>query len=266
MTRILAFILLLGGMPSWGQQNMTLIWADEFNYEGAPDTKKWTLLEGGHGWGNEEKQFYTQASQNAYVSNGTLRITARKEDFKGSEYTSARLVTKGKADFTYGRFEVRAKLPSGRGTWPAIWMLASQSDYGSQFWPDNGEIDIMEHVGFDPHVVHGNIHTKAFNHSIKTNLGNRVTVPKTDEDFHVYACTWTPTQITIEVDGKPYFTFDKKPEFSWQEWPFDKPFHILLNIAVGGTWGGQQGIDDMIFPQEMVVDYVRVYQINSGKR
>lgn len=257
---------LLSALPTWGQQSKTLLWADEFDYEGVPDPKKWTLLEGGHGWGNQEKQFYTQSPQNAFVSNGVLRIVARKENREGNEYTSARMVTKGKADFTYGRFEVRAKLPKGRGTWPAIWMLASQSEYGTQLWPDNGEIDIMEHVGFDPNVVHGNIHTKAFHHSIQTNRGDRVTVPKTDEEFHVYACTWTPTQISVEVDGKVYFTFDKKPGYTWKEWPFDKPFHLILNMAVGGTWGGQQGIDPTIFPQEMTVDYVRVYEISPDKR
>ncbi|MFN4086396.1 MAG: family 16 glycosylhydrolase [Spirosomataceae bacterium] len=261
-------VLLACTLPtfSWAQQShKVLVWADEFNYQGVPDASKWTLVTGGHGWGNAEKQFYTQSEQNAFVSNGHLHLVAKNEKYQGSEFTSARMVTKGKADFTYGRFEVKAKLPGGKGTWPAIWMLASQEGYGTQFWPDNGEIDIMEHVGFDPNVVHGNIHTKSFNHSIKTNLGNRVTVPNTQQEFHVYACEWTENKITVEVDGQVYFTFEKKPEYTWKEWPFDKPFHLILNIAVGGNWGGQQGIDPSIFPQEMIVDYVRVYRISADK-
>ncbi|HEV7348663.1 glycoside hydrolase family 16 protein [Telluribacter sp.] len=241
------------------------VWADEFDYTGKPNPEKWSYNLGGHGWGNNELQNYTDKSENARVENGMLTIQVRKEPSGNRQYSSARLVTKDKGDFIYGKFEVRAKLPSGRGTWPAIWTLASQSNYGDKFWPDNGEIDIMEHVGFDQNRVHGNIHTKAFNHAIKTNKGNNVIVEGASTGFHVYSCEWTPERVTVLVDGKDYFTFKKEPSYGWQEWPFDWPFHLILNIAVGGNWGGQKGVDDSVFPQKMEVDYVRVYELIEKK-
>jgi len=237
------------------------VWADEFDYTGLPDPKRWGYDVGGGGWGNNELQYYTKdRPENARVENGNLVIEARKEEFGGRNYTSARLVTKGKGDWTYGRIEVRAKLPRGRGTWPAIWTLASQTSYGTAFWPDNGEIDIMEHVGFDPGTVHANIHTKAFNHSIGTNKGSSIKVPDAMDAFHTYRVDWTPTTMTFFVDDKSYFTFENTGN-GWQQWPFDKAQHLLLNIAVGGNWGGQQGVDDSVFPQKMLVDYVRVYKL-----
>ena len=240
-------------------------WQDEFNGTGKPDPQKWGYDVGGGGWGNNELQNYTDKLENARVENGMLIIEARKEPSGTRAYSSARLVSKGKGDFTYGKFEIKAKLPTRRGTWPAIWMLASQSTYGERFWPDNGEIDIMEHVGFDQDRVHGNIHTKAFNHSIKTNKGNSVMVPRASTDFHVYGCEWTPQEVRILLDGQPYFTFPKAAGYGWAEWPFDKPFHLLLNIAVGGNWGGQKGVDDSVFPQKMEIDYVRVYPLVEKK-
>jgi beta-glucanase (GH16 family) len=234
------------------------VWQDEFNYNGLPDSKKWGYDIGGHGWGNQEKQYYTKELKNARVENGKLIIEAHKEKFENNEYTSARLVSKGKGDFLYGRFEIKAKLPKGVGTWPAAWMLATEQSYGNQYWPDNGEIDIIEHVGFDQNRIHGNIHTKAFNHTIGTNKGNNIIATNVSDEFHVYACEWLPDKISIEIDGKSYFTFNRSG--SWEQWPFDKKFHLLLNIAIGGGWGGQKGIDDSIFPQKMEIDYVRVYQ------
>ncbi|GGM79870.1 hypothetical protein GCM10010967_09570 [Dyadobacter beijingensis] len=236
-------------------------WQDEFTTPGEPDPAKWSYNLGDHGWGNNELENYTDKIGNARVEDGNLVITAIKEPSGKQQYSSARLVSKGKGDFLYGKFEIRAKLPKGRGTWPAIWMLASGNDYGNKGWPDNGEIDIMEHVGFDQDRVHGNIHTKAFNHAIKTNKGSNVVVQGLSEDFHVYTCEWTPDAVTILVDGNAYFTFKKEAAYQWPEWPFDKPFHLILNIAVGGNWGGQKGVDDSIFPQKMEVDYVRVYPL-----
>lgn len=236
-------------------------WQDEFNTPGKPDPAKWSYDLGDHGWGNNELENYTEKIENAKVENGNLVITAIKEPSGKQQYSSARLVSKGKADFTYGKFEIRAKLPKGRGTWPAIWMLASGNSYGNKGWPDNGEIDIMEHVGFDQDRLHGNIHTKAFNHAIKTNKGNNLIVKGLSEDFHVYTCEWTPETVKILVDGNAYFTFQKEATYQWPEWPFDKPFHLILNVAVGGNWGGQKGVDDSIFPQKMEVDYVRVYPL-----
>ncbi|KAA6430482.1 glycoside hydrolase family 16 protein [Dyadobacter flavalbus] len=240
-------------------------WQDEFDYSGKPDPAKWSYNLGDHGWGNKELEDYTDKTENARVENGQLVIEALKEKSGKADYSSARLVSKGKGDFLYGKFEIKARLPKGRGTWPAIWMLASENNYGNKGWPDNGEIDIMEHVGFDQNRVHGNIHTKAFNHSIGTNKGNNIMVENASEAFHIYAWEWTPDYISILADGKEYFRFTKENAYQWQEWPFDKPFHIILNIAVGGSWGGQKGVDDSIFPQKMEVDYVRVYPLVQKK-
>ncbi|MBC8155113.1 MAG: glycoside hydrolase family 16 protein, partial [Bacteroidetes bacterium] len=179
-------------------------------------------------------------------------------------YTSARLTTKKKGDWLYGRFEIRAKLPKGVGTWPAIWMLATEQTHGSQYWPDNGEIDIMEHVGFDPTVVHGTIHTKAFNHGINTQKGNSLIVPTAMTDFHTYVVEWYPDRMKWLIDDVVYYDIPKQTSWSWNQWPFDHKFHLLLNVAIGRNWGGTKGIDDSIFPQKMEVDYVRVYPLKTN--
>jgi beta-glucanase (GH16 family) len=239
-------------------------WQDEFDKNGLPDATKWDYDVGGGGWGNNELQYYTRANaKNARIEDGNLIIETHKEDFENRKYTSARLVTKKKGDWLYGKVVVRAKLPRGVGTWPAVWMLATNQTYGNAYWPDNGEIDIMEHVGFDPNKVHGNIHTKAFNHSIGTNKGGSIMVSTALNAFHDYAVEWLPSEIRFLVDGKLYFTFQKESS-EWQKWPFDKPFHLIMNIAIGGSWGGQKGIDDSIFPQRMEIDYVRVYALKKN--
>ena len=248
------------------QAEWKLVWSDEFEYAGLPDSSRWSYDVGGHGWGNGEEQFYTQGRlQNARVESGVLTIEARREYKEGRPYTSARLVTKGKGDWTYGRFEVRARLPSGRGTWPAIWMLASQDTYGQNYWPDNGEIDIMEHVGHDPDVVHATVHTRAYHHSIGTQRSAQQRVPGAREAFHTYSIEWTSEEIRGYVDTTHYYTFKNErlnnEQADFRQWPFDRPFHLVLNVAVGGMWGGVQGIDHAIWPQKMEVDYVRVYQL-----
>lgn len=235
-----------------------LVWSDDFEEDGRPQDSKWRYQTGGHGWGNEERQTYTaNDTSTARVRDGYLILEAHKTG--PDTYTSARL--NSEASWTYGRFEIRAKLPTGRGTWPAIWMLpdTSTADYGDQYWPDNGEIDIMEHVGYDPGVVHGTVHTRAFNHMQGTQRGRSVSVPDAMTAFHTYALEWTPAEIRISVDEQEYFTFQNRQQYGWEEWPFNQDFHLLLNIAVGGTWGGAQGIDDSIFPQQMIIDYVKVY-------
>lgn len=238
-------------------------WADEFDKKGLPDAKKWGYDVGGSGWGNHELQYYTKDNlKNARVENGKLIIEAIKEPLEGKNYTSARLTSKGKADFLYGRFEVKAKLPKGLGTWPAIWMLATEHSYGQNYWPDNGEIDIMEHVGYDPNVIHASVHTKSYYHSIGTQKTAVKTIPTSMTEFHVYRIDWTPEKIDSYIDGELYFTF-KNEKTGWKEWPFDKKQHILLNLAVGGDWGGQKGVDDSIFPQKMEIDYVRVYKMKK---
>ncbi|MFB6271900.1 MAG: family 16 glycosylhydrolase [Salinibacter sp.] len=235
------------------------VWGDEFEGQGLPNGDKWYYETGGDGWGNQEKQYYTREdTANARVEDGHLIIEARKESYRGNDYTSARL--NSEASWKYGRFEIRAKLPAGRGTWPALWMLPDEQTYGDQYWPDNGEMDIMEHVGYDEGVIHGTIHTEAFNHIDGTEKGGTITVPTATSAFHDYAMEWTPNDIRVFVDGEQYFTFQNREQYDWQEWPFDQKFHLLMNIAVGGTWGGAEGIDDSAFPERMVIDYVRVYK------
>lgn len=242
----------------------TLVWSDEFDVEGLPDASRWGYDVGDGcpnlcGWGNGELQYYTETRlENARVENGSLIIEARKEPFGSREYTSARLVTKGKGDWLYGKIEISARLPSGVGTWPAIWMLPSESFYGG--WPASGEIDIMEHVGFAPDSVFAAVHTSAYNHTLGTQRMGRTAIPDAETAFHVYAIEWTPTRIDFYVDGTRYFSFLKEGP-SYEVWPFDRSFHLILNIAVGGSWGGLQGVDDTIWPQRLVVDYIRVYQL-----
>jgi len=238
--------------PGW-----KLVWSDEFNYKGLPDSTKWNYDVGGDGWGNAELEFYTKKRlENARVENGSLIIEARKEKWQNMNYTSARLISKGKGDWKHGRIEVRAKLPKGLGTWPAIWMLGSTTPLK---WPDDGEIDIMEHVGFDPGVIHGSIHCKKYNHVIHTQKTSVTTVKDCMDTFHVYAVEWIKDSVKIFVDKLEYFSFANEHS-GYDAWPFDQPMHLLLNIAVGGNWGGQKGVDEKIFPQKMLVDYVRVYQ------
>jgi beta-glucanase (GH16 family) len=231
------------------------IWADEFNYTGMPDTSRWSYDTGGHGWGNNELQYYRD-SGNAWVNGSELVITARPEAYKGRSYTSARLVSRGKGDFLYGRFEARAKLPAGLGTWPAIWMLPSYNQYGG--WPASGEIDIMEHVGYDPEKVHISVHTKAYNHMLGTQKTAARLVPGAISAFHTYRVDWTPDYIEGFIDDQLLFRFDNERKSS-AEWPFDQPFYWLLNLAVGGNWGGKEGVHPAAFPASMAIDYVRVY-------
>lgn len=245
--------------PADRQVSWEMVWRDEFDGQGLPNSSKWYYETGGDGWGNQEAQYYTREdTANARLEDGHLVIEARKESVQGNAYTSARL--NSEASWTYGRFEIRAKVPGGRGTWPAIWMLADEQTYGDQYWPDNGEIDIMEHVGYDAGVVHGTIHTEAFNHNDGTERGGSIDVPSAPSQFHTYAMEWTPNEIRVFVDGEQYFAFQNRDQYGWQEWPFDQSFHLLLNVAVGGTWGGAEGIDDTAFPERMVIDYVRVYK------
>lgn len=240
--------------------NFELVWSDEFDYIGLPDSKKWSYDTGGNasGWGNNELQHYTSGRlKNSEVKSGFLYIHAIKEDFEGKKYTSARLITKDKGDWLYGRMEIKAKLPDGRGMWPAIWMLPTDWAYGN--WPASGEIDIMENVGYDPWVIVASAHTQSYYHSIGTQKSDKMTVGDCYTNFHVYALEWEASEYRVYVDDQLYFTFENEGT-GYKEWPFDKRFHLLLNVAVGGNWGGAKGIDDTIFPRTMTVDYVRVYQ------
>ena len=236
----------------------TPVWADEFDYSGAPNSAKWGYDIGGDGWGNNELQYYTNSANNVSVENGILSITARRESMNGREYTSTRLISKGKGDFLYGRIEVKAKLPTGKGTWPAIWMLPTDWAYGG--WPKSGEIDIMEHVGYDQNKVHITVHTEAYNHSINTQKSATKVVPGVSTDFHTYRVDWTPYSIKGFIDGEQIYNFINEGK-GYAGWPFDKKFHLLLNVAFGGNWGGAQGVDPSVLPQKMEVDYVRVFKM-----
>ncbi len=235
-----------------------LVWSDEFNYNGLPDSTKWTY-ESGY-IRNKERQYYTvKREQNAKVANGYLTITARNDSFKtnGNSYplTSASLTTKGKKDWKYGRIEVRAKIPSSLGTWPAIWMLGSNEDEVG--WPACGEIDIMEHVGFMPDTVHFNVHTGSTARHI--DKGIKVPYASPDSDFHVYALEWFNDHMDWYMDDKKVFTYIRDASLA-DGWPFDKPEYLILNLAFGGEWGGQKGVNMQSLPQSFLVDYVRVFK------
>jgi len=262
-------LVLLACAQAVAADGWKLVWSDEFDKPGLPDPEKWAHERGFIR--NNEAQFYTTNRQeNARVENGKLVIEARKERFKNpgfdpkakgrraqeyADYTSASLTTRGKAAWTYGRIEVKAQLPSGRGTWPAIWMLGTNRSAG---WPACGETDIMEFVGYEPGVIHANIHTSKYNHVKKTNKGNKLSVPDASEAFHVYAVEWFPDRMDFYVDDRKYFTYANEGS-GVDAWPFDQPQYLILNLAIGGSWGGTKGIDDSIFPQTFLIDYVRVY-------
>ena len=240
-------------------ERYTLVWSDEFSGRGTPDPAKWSYDTGRNkvGWYNHELQYYSRdRAENAEQRNGRLVITARKEtldsaaDWGGQRYTSARLLTRGKAEWTYGFFEVRAKLACGKGTWPAIWMLGSQGD-----WPAGGELDILEHIGHQPGRVFSTVHTAAG--SGAAGVGQARQLSDACSAFHNYQMHWTPQSIRFGIDGVAHFEY-LNPGTGNARWPFDAPQFLILNIAIGGDLGGK--VDDNIFPVHMEVDHVRVYQ------
>jgi len=228
------------------------------------DPEKWTVYVGDGcpelcGFGNNELQYYSDSMKNVRIEDGKLIIQAHKEDYKGLRYTSAKLVTQHKVYWKYGRIEVRAKLPRGRGTWPAIWMLPDFKDKDMQ-WPLDGEIDIMEHVGYNQGMIYGTIHTQKYNHKVGTQRSDSLRIPNAHKAFHVYAIEWSEGQISWFVDDQEYLTL-KKGQDGYQGWPFDdNPYYLILNLAVGGDWGGKKGVDDAIWPQKFVIDYVKYYK------
>lgn len=257
LTAAMLFIVLF----SFSQQKeWKLVWADEFNKPGLPDSSRWIFETQGNawGWGNNELQYYTNRNlSNASISKGTLKIKVIRQEVEGKKYTSARISTAGKFDFTYGKVEVRAKLPGGVGIWPAIWMLGSS--ISTTKWPDCGEIDIMEHVGYVKDSIFGTVHTAAYNHVIGTQKGQTVFIKEPYTQFHLYGIEWTKKKIDFLIDGKVFYTVPNEHK-TVKEWPFDQPFYLVLNVAVGGNFGGKMGVNDNIFPATMEVDYVRVYQ------
>lgn len=237
-----------------------LVWSDEFDYTGLPDAKKWDYdTEGNpYGWGNSEAQFYTRERlENASVDKGVLNITALKESWLDKEYTSARLISR--ASWQYGRIEVRARIPSGRGTWSAIWMMPGGWSYEDGNWPDVGEMDIMEHVGHDPGVIHASAHSKDYQWQKGSQQTSTILVKDANEAFHSYIWEWNQDLVRAYVDDSLYFEYENEG-LGESKWPYDKPFYLILNVAVGGEWGRVKGIDDEAFPQSMQLDYVRIYQ------
>lgn len=250
-------------LPATAKSQYQLVWSDEFTQSGAPDPEKWSHELGGWGWGNGELQHYTNRRENARVENGLLVIEARNERYQGNTFTSAKLTTNGLASWKYGRFEIRAKLPKGRGTWPAIWMMPLHKTFSETLWPDNGEIDIMEHVGSSPDLLLACLYSKEFNWMKGNGKTGTLEIPNLEDDFHLFSLDWNPEFATMAVDGIPY-NHSTNPHTGWEAWPFAHDFYLILNLAVGG-YGGQQGIDESAFPQKFLIDYVRVYQDNSGQ-
>ena len=243
--------------PETAAAQWELVWEDNFDNDGLPNSEIWSYEEGFIR--NNEAQYYTKDRlENARVEGGSLVIEARKDNWEGNSITSASINTSGKKSMLYGRIEVKAKLPTGIGTWPAIWMLGE--NINEVDWPACGEIDIMENVGYDPDTIHANIHTKAYNHMIGTNKGNRIGVEKPFETFNVYAVNWYKDHMDFFVNDSLYFSF-KNEGTGNDVWPFDKPHYLLINLAIGGGWGGNKGVDDNIFPQKYYVDYVKVYML-----
>jgi beta-glucanase (GH16 family) len=246
-----------------------LVWHDEFDGS-ALDRRKWAydIARNKQGWYNKELQYYS-AGHNLRVANGFLTIEARHEkldpksfpDWGGQEYTSSKIFSKG-AGWTYGFYEIRAKLPCARGTWPAIWMRPADM----KKWPDDGEIDIMEQVGAEPNLIYSSLHTKLFNHTINTQRSAQKLMPSSCSAFHVYQLDWQPHSIMIGVDGRGILRVRNNVPGGKGAWPFYTPFKMILNLAIGGDWAGAKGIDVEAMPQRMQVDYVRVWQTpRTGK-
>lgn len=236
-----------------------LVFSDEFDTDGAPDPAKWNFETGYIR--NGEMQYYTPG-QNAVCKDGVLVIEARNDSavINGElcPVTSASLTTKDRAAWKYGYVEVRAKLPSSLGTWPAIWMMPHDDNYGK--WPRSGEIDIMEHVGYNPEKVHFSSHTERFNHMRGTQRTHVIHAPEAVGAFHNYALKWTPDRLTWYYDGEEKYAIDRETDSDWTTWPFDIDYYLILNLAFGGGWGGSEGVDLSSLPQRYEIDYVRVFQ------
>ena len=252
-----------------------LVWSDEFDYQGSPDPLGWQVDQWPARKVNDEDQAYTARADNVRVDAGRLILEAHKEQYEGAAYTSGRIHGRGLGDVLYGRIDIRAKLPRGQGLWSALWMLpsdpyhyATTCDNGEEWqgnpdcdaWPNSGEIDIMEHVGYDMRRVHSTVHTHQFFSSGPDLRNAAIEVEDVAGEFHVYTLEWTPEMISVYVDGVEFYRYDRG-ESDWKDWPFDQPFHLIMNLAVGGLWGRAGGpIDPAVFPARMEIDYVRVFE------
>jgi beta-glucanase (GH16 family) len=256
-----------------------LLWSEEFNKDGAVDADKWNIETWPARKVNNEDQTYTTRAKNLRIKDGLLVIEAHKEDYAGAKYSSARVNSAGKMDILYGKLEVRARLPKGQGTWPAIWMMPTdpfryatncgpskvdwQGNGACDAWPNSGEIDIMEHVGYDPNIVHGTVHTKDYVWVHWSQRKGSIKLDNVHENFYRYGLEWTPDSLTTTVNDIPYFTYYRDSD-DWASWPFNHPFHMILNLAIGGDWGRAGGpIDDSAFPLRLEIDYVRAYRATA---
>ena len=233
-----------------------LVWSDEFD-SNQINPENWKFEIGGHGWGNNEFEYYTDRPENAFIEEGNLVIQAIQESYQGSDYTSARMITQGLQSFQFGRIEARIKLPTGQGIWPAFWMLGD--NFMQTGWPESGEIDIMEHVGSELKTVHGTIHGPGYYGGGGISSQYRLEDENFTDDYHTFAIEWVPGQVQWFVDGNLYHTVSQLSIPEGTRWVFDEPFFILLNVAVGGNMPGSPDASTQ-FPQQMLVDYVRVYQ------
>ena len=251
--------------PQAAESRWTLVWSDEFNGpDGSrPDAAKWKFEVGGNGWGNQELQYYTTRPENSFIRGGNLVIQTLQENFAGPDrvtrnYTSARMTTQGLFDQAYGRFEARLKIPRGQGIWPAFWLLGN--DFGKIGWPARGEIDIMENIGKEPSTIHGSMHGPRYSGDFDfTSVYKLPGGVNFFDDFHVFAIEWEPGTVRFYVDQELYSTFTPSRLPAGMKWVFDHPFYIILNVAVGGLWPGPPD-STTVFPQAMLVDYVRVYE------
>jgi beta-glucanase (GH16 family) len=269
---ILGLIVFLSAVVSWGRSSQpapppppawVLVWSDDFNAANGslPDSSKWIMETGGAGWGNHELETYTNRTQNVHVQDGNLVITANHETYTGSDgitrqYTSARLKTLGRFEQKYGRFEARIKIPQGHGMWPAFWMLGN--NIGAVGWPTSGEIDIMENIGKEPAIVHGSMHGPGYSGSNGLTAAYALPSGKFADDFHIFAVEWEAAAVRFYVDDNLYETRTPADLPAGKTWVFDHPFFLLLNLAVGGDWPGSPD-NTTVFPQNMLVDYVKVY-------
>lgn len=252
---VILAVLLAGCQP---KEEWELVWSDEFD-GGSINPSNWTYDRGGLGWGNNELQAYTDKPENAYVQDGSLVIEARPEFYERAEYTSARLKTYGLRTFTYGRFEARIRVPRGQGIWPAFWLLGQ--DLHEVGWPESGEIDVMEHIGSEPDTIHGTLHGPGYSGDYSHGGTYVLKNGAFADDYHVFAVEWLEDEIRWEVDGEQYHRV-RKSDLQGKDWVFNKPFYLVLNIAVGGEWPGPPDASTQ-FPQYMFVDYVRVYQLKQ---
>jgi beta-glucanase (GH16 family) len=259
MKKLQLFVIILFLTFQAYSQKYVKVWSDEFNTPGLPDSTKWDYEVGK--LRNAELQYYTsKRKENARIQDTTLIIEARKEAYMGAAYTSASLVSKFKGDWQYGKFEIRAKVPAGKGTWPAIWMVPTNEEYGG--WPKSGEIDIMEYVGMNANNLYYTAHFEGTDGSGHQSSGTQITSSQPYSKFITYSLIWTPTKLEWYADGVKYWTYTASPTDP-RVWPFNKEFYMILNLAYGGSWGGQQGVDDTKLPVKFYIDYVRVYQLQD---